>query len=165
MKLCLRDAFASASFNKTYTYRLLKDDLEQLPAPLVSDAVDVEVFIEGQSGYVTCQMTISATFSVLCSRCAKEFEFKFNSCTTKPVLRDDGVCEDDAVYLNAGMCFDLNDEVFTRICFEFPMAPLCKTDCKGLCPVCGCDLNTNSCSCDTTTVDPRLAVLKNLFDK
>ncbi len=165
MKLCLKDAFASQSFNKTYNYRLSKDELDVLPAPLVSDTVDVTVTVDSQNGNVTCDMEIVGTFSVLCSRCAKEFDFEFRSQTKKSVLRDDGVCDEDAVYVNSAMCFDVNDEVFTRICFEFPMAPLCSEDCKGLCPVCGCDLNTSSCSCDTKTVDPRLAVLKNLFDK
>ncbi len=165
MKLCLRDAFASSSFNKTYNYRFSKEDLGDLPAQLISNAVEVEITVEGQNGFVTCKMKIEGTFSVLCGRCAKPFELNFSSVTNKPVLRDDGVCDEDAVYLNSAMCFDLNDEVFARLCFEFPMAPLCKPDCKGLCPVCGCDLNANSCSCDTKTVDPRLAVLKNLFDK
>ena len=165
MKLCLKDAFASQSFNKSYNYRLSKDELGQLPAPLVSNTVDVVVTVNGVNGQVTCEMEIVATFSVTCARCLKELELEFKSLTTKPVFLDDGVCEEDAVYVNQAMCFDINDEVFTRICFEFPMAPLCKEDCKGLCPVCGCDLNTSSCSCDTKTVDPRLAVLKNLFDK
>ncbi len=165
MKLCLRDAFASPSFNKTYNYRFSKDDLGELPAPLVSNAIEAEVTAEGQNGYVTCEIKIEGTFNVLCSRCAKSFDLNFVSVTKKPVLRDDGVCDEDAVYLNSAMCFDLNDEVFARLCFEFPMAPLCSEDCKGLCPVCGCDLNAESCSCDTKTVDPRLAVLKNLFDK
>ena len=153
MKLCLRDAFASSSFNKIYTYRFSEDELGTLPAPIVSDAVYAEVTVEGQNGYVTCEIKIEGKFSVLCGRCAKVFELDFVSTTKKPVLRDDGVCDEDAVYLNSAMCFDIT------------MAPLCKEDCKGLCPVCGCDLNTESCSCDTKTVDPRLAVLKNLFDK
>lgn len=165
MKLCLKDAFASQSFNKIYSYSLSRDELENLPAPLVSDTVEVTVTVEGESGKITCQMDIRATFAVSCGRCAKEFELDFVSNTKKPVLQDDGVCDEDAVYVNNAMCFDVNDEVFTRICFEFPMAPLCSEDCKGLCPVCGCDLNTSSCSCDTKTVDPRLAVLKTLFDK
>ena len=165
MKLCLKDAFASQSFNKTYNYSLSKAELQNLPAPLVSDVVQVNVTVNGKNGNVTCQMEIIGTFSVVCGRCTEEFYLQFNSNTTKPVLRDDGICEEDAVYVNNAMCFDVNDEVFTRICFEFPMVPLCSDDCKGLCPVCGCNLNTNSCSCDTKTVDPRLAVFKNLFDK
>ena len=43
-----------------------------------------------------------------------------------------------------------------------PMKNLCKTDCKGLCPVCGANLNEGDCGCDRFIVDPRLASLTEL---
>ncbi|MCR5834048.1 MAG: DUF177 domain-containing protein [Selenomonadaceae bacterium] len=42
-----------------------------------------------------------------------------------------------------------------------PMKNLCKADCKGLCPVCGANLNDGDCGCDRLIVDPRLAALEN----
>jgi uncharacterized protein len=42
-----------------------------------------------------------------------------------------------------------------------PYAPLCREDCKGLCPQCGIDRNTGTCTCEKP-VDPRLAALKGL---
>lgn len=42
---------------------------------------------------------------------------------------------------------------------------LCQKDCKGLCPVCGTDLNQVMCSCERETIDPRLAGLKAFFEK
>jgi uncharacterized protein len=42
-----------------------------------------------------------------------------------------------------------------------PFAPLCREDCKGLCPQCGIDRNTGTCSCEPP-IDPRLAALKGL---
>lgn len=44
-----------------------------------------------------------------------------------------------------------------------PMKPLCDPDCKGLCPHCGVNLNRESCTCEKTQVDPRLASLKELL--
>ena len=43
-----------------------------------------------------------------------------------------------------------------------PLKPLCACDCKGLCPFCGCDRNTESCSCGEGEGDPRLAPLRGL---
>jgi uncharacterized protein len=43
-----------------------------------------------------------------------------------------------------------------------PLKPLCRQDCKGLCPSCGCNLNTENCSCDPGGGDPRLRVLQGL---
>lgn len=44
-----------------------------------------------------------------------------------------------------------------------PMKPLCDPDCKGLCPQCGVNLNEESCTCERTVIDPRLAALKDLL--
>ena len=42
-----------------------------------------------------------------------------------------------------------------------PMKNLCREDCKGLCPVCGANLNEGECGCEKFFVDPRLAALKD----
>ena len=42
-----------------------------------------------------------------------------------------------------------------------PMKNLCTANCKGLCPVCGANLNDGDCGCDRAIVDPRLAALKD----
>jgi len=44
-----------------------------------------------------------------------------------------------------------------------PMKPLCRPDCKGLCSQCGVNLNIESCACEDTKIDPRLALLKELL--
>lgn len=41
----------------------------------------------------------------------------------------------------------------------------CSTDCKGLCPICGTNLNHESCDCERNPIDPRLAKLQQLLDK
>ena len=71
---------------------------------------------------------------------------------------------EDAVYLNSAMCFDINDEVFARLCFEFPMVPLCSEDCKGLCLKCGQNLNLGDCGCEDDNIDPRWEGLKAIMD-
>lgn len=42
---------------------------------------------------------------------------------------------------------------------------LCRSDCKGLCPECGTNLNTGSCTCSADSIDPRLDDLKHLLDR
>jgi uncharacterized protein len=44
-----------------------------------------------------------------------------------------------------------------------PMQPLCKQDCKGLCPECGGNLNEESCDHPESDIDPRFEVLKSLI--
>ena len=46
-----------------------------------------------------------------------------------------------------------------------PMRPLCKPDCKGICPQCGKDLNEGPCDCVKEDINPQMAVLKKLLGK
>ena len=57
---------------------------------------------------------------------------------------------------------DLEDVILYEIKLSIPMKVLCKEDCKGLCPVCGQNLNKGSCSCVTKDTDPRWDALKGL---
>ena len=47
---------------------------------------------------------------------------------------------------------------------EIPISPVCKPDCKGLCPICGELLSNSTCNHDDEPGDPRLSVLKTLLD-
>ena len=49
-----------------------------------------------------------------------------------------------------------------QVLMALPMKPLCREDCRGLCPACGRDRNVDACACETRPVDPRLEVLKSL---
>ncbi len=46
-----------------------------------------------------------------------------------------------------------------------PATILCRADCRGLCPMCGIDLNTGSCTCTPVTGDPRWEALRGLADR
>ncbi len=46
---------------------------------------------------------------------------------------------------------------------EMPPKVLCKEDCKGLCLVCGADLNEGDCGCDRFVPDPRMAAFGEVF--
>ena len=58
---------------------------------------------------------------------------------------------------------DLNGLMREQFYLALPMKPLCRDDCRGLCPQCGTNLNTGNCSCAPGWEDPRLAALKNLL--
>lgn len=64
----------------------------------------------------------------------------------------------------SGDQIDLTDFVKRSIIGVLPMKILCREDCKGLCPICGKDLNEGACECDTTYIDPRFESLRALFN-
>lgn len=49
-----------------------------------------------------------------------------------------------------------------RIQMAIPMKPLCREDCRGLCPRCGQDRNLTACGCVVETGDPRWEALRVL---
>ncbi|PYM83913.1 MAG: hypothetical protein DME09_09685 [Candidatus Rokuibacteriota bacterium] len=57
---------------------------------------------------------------------------------------------------------DLAQLVETETTLALPMKPLCRTDCRGLCPTCGGNRNVVECACAGRAPDPRFAVLKDL---
>ena len=57
---------------------------------------------------------------------------------------------------------DLGQLMQEQFYLSLPMKPLCSDDCKGLCPVCGTNLNRGTCDCNTQWEDPRLAALRAL---
>jgi uncharacterized protein len=61
-----------------------------------------------------------------------------------------------------GKVIDLDPIVREEILLELPEYPVCDEKCKGLCPVCGANLNDRECGCDRHVPDPRWAGLKNV---
>ena len=49
---------------------------------------------------------------------------------------------------------DLTDDVREELLLAVPSCFYCSPDCKGICPMCGTNLNHASCSCDTREAEP-----------
>jgi uncharacterized protein len=59
---------------------------------------------------------------------------------------------------------DLGQLVMEQFYLALPMKPLCRESCRGLCPECGTNLNTATCTCVHEWADVRLEGLKSLLD-
>src|SRR5262249_5526290 len=69
--------------------------------------------------------------------------------------------EPDIIHYD-GEEIDLAEMLREEVLLALPIAPLCKEDCKGLCPRCGADLNEGDCGCPQEPHDERFAALRNL---
>ncbi|HEY0841096.1 MAG TPA: DUF177 domain-containing protein, partial [Vulgatibacter sp.] len=69
--------------------------------------------------------------------------------------------EADQVFYS-GRELNLGPVVREQILLALPMAAVCSETCKGLCQVCGKNLNEGECGCDRHVPDPRWAGLKNI---
>ncbi len=62
----------------------------------------------------------------------------------------------------SGTVIDLAPLVREQLLLALPGYPVCREDCKGLCSVCGANLNDRECGCDRHVPDPRWAGLKDV---
>jgi uncharacterized protein len=84
--------------------------------------------------------------------------------------RDDADDEDGEAITEDGLgasfykdeVLDLGDIIREQFFLALPMKPLCRQDCKGLCPVCGQNRNREWCTCHAEWIDPRLEPLRHL---
>ena len=61
------------------------------------------------------------------------------------------VNSDNDEYITAdGESIEMNDIAVTDLLLQLPAKNLCREVCKGLCMVCGCDLNESECNCQKT---------------
>ena len=60
---------------------------------------------------------------------------------------------------------DTEPLLIEQIQLAVPGHPLCRPDCRGLCPQCGADRNTEPCRCEERAADPRWAALAELRER
>ena len=72
--------------------------------------------------------------------------------------------EEDSSFVE-GDELDVEELVRNELIVQWPIRVLCKDDCKGICSRCGANLNIQTCDCDTTGLDPRMAAIKDIFSK
>jgi uncharacterized protein len=106
----------------------------------------------------------------LCARCAEEFEsrterpFRFiltpRSIAAEAEAASDLAVGDYAIY--DGDEVDLSPLICEELLLALPTRPLCREECRGLCPRCGTNLNQGECRCPEPASDPRLAVVRTL---
>jgi uncharacterized protein len=139
---------------------------------------DLELYADGTHAFASG--TFHGEVTVACSRCINPVTLKIDEplrVTFMPRHEmpdedgDDGAADDDDgeevaeddldVFPFDGERVDLEPVFREQLVLAVPFAPVCAETCKGLCPQCGVDRNTVSCSC-APPADPRLAALKGL---
>lgn len=109
---------------------------------------------------------VHGEMTIPCSRCVKPFTHNIDlSFTEKLNNANDVLDEDDLdIYTYQGNEFKVDRMVFEHIILDLPIKRVCSTNCKGLCPKCGIDLNEKQCNCDRDDdIDIRLLELKKLL--
>jgi uncharacterized protein len=89
---------------------------------------------------VTLRATGTATLTGPCQRCLADAVLEVPIACVDYVAGSDSVVDDDEPYVQ-GFVLDLERWVRDAIAEALPLQILCRDDCRGLCVVCGADLN------------------------
>jgi uncharacterized protein len=137
-------------------------------------AADLDLYADGTHAFAAG--TFTGYLTVACSRCVNPVRLDINETLRVTFMppgempADDDEPASDGVEVTEGDLdlfpfdgekIDLEPLFREQFVLAIPYAPLCAEDCKGLCPQCGIDRNTGTCSCEKP-IDPRLAALKGL---
>lgn len=118
--------------------------------------------------------TVSTAVRFACSRCLKvyphvlELVFTITYARNLPAISDEETgeelelnAEDLGLELLPGDELDLHAVIQEQVLLGLPLQPLCSDTCRGLCPHCGVDLNTETCNCAGDGFSGKFSVLKD----
>jgi uncharacterized protein len=136
-----------------------------LPPDLTLQQFEGKVVVSRNSEGLLFLGEFQACAPATCSRCLGDFKQFLKTDFTELFSFESHIREDtELIYPEDGQ-IDLGPIVREYLLLEMPINPVCKPACKGLCPVCGNDLNLEDCDHGDVSIDPRLDVLRKLLDQ
>lgn len=98
--------------------------------------------------------SLKGVLMLSCSRCLDKFKKQMIIKIDREIIKED--IEDISK-------FDLTEVLIKDLVLAIPIKMICSDNCKGLCTICGQNLNEEKCDCDQKMIDPRLAKLKDFY--
>ena len=157
MILDLESIFARDGASRSFSYEFSLED------EVIASPVHVEGRVFQKTGVVYLDAEASYALDTVCAKCSspvrRNVEVKVEHILVTHVEDED---DDDYIVVD-DMRLDLDELVGEDIFLAMPSRYLCREDCKGLCSICGADLNLGDCGCNKPK-DPRWDALKDYFD-
>jgi DUF177 domain-containing protein len=148
-----------------YLKDLSKIDFD-FESPLQSE---VKIKKAGRSVLITGK--VQTTLRLQCVRCLKEFSYPLSSMFELTLHPLKEAPSEEEIELGSeemesnffkGEEIQLSEVACEQIFLEIPYQPICRENCKGLCPICGKDLNLSSCKCVKEEFSSGFSVLQKL---
>ena len=131
-----------------------------------TDPGHIEVSLMNSGDGIVAMGTVSVTFRTECSKCLEPFDLDVTANVEALYLAEeqtDAIGVDEDWEPLSGESVDLAPAIRSALQLALPFAPLHDEECAGICPVCGCDLNKESCDCSADEDTPHpFAALKDL---
>jgi DUF177 domain-containing protein len=134
----------------------LATEMAEVPADW---EVEAELLLESVVEGILASGPVKGSMTLSCARCLKGFQSAFEL-GVQELFAPGAVPGDDEYPLGEGFV-DLEPMIRDAVLLAMPFAPLCRPDCRGLCPRCGGDRNLGECACQPEA-DPRWSALASL---
>ena len=137
---------------------------------VVKGKVKAELTIDRRNNIVEITGSIRYTLKLTCARCLEKFDKDMGKNIhltlkrgSERIFREQELSNEDidTVYIMNDVV-DISSEIHDIILLSVPIKPLCKEDCKGLCPICGKNLNEGPCEHTIKTADSKKIFVKKL---
>jgi len=131
---------------------------------VAGEPISVDLWLESASGALIATGTVATHYNAVCGRCLVECEGDVIADVDHELFSTDPTIDPlaDFSYLVETDEIDLEPLVTDAIVLELPLAPLCRPDCAGLCPICAINRNEARCDCESSPTDQRWAILDRL---
>lgn len=111
-----------------------------------STPIAVKGIVENRAGVVTIKYCCGFSMLLTCDRCLKQFNREYNYDFEHILVQNSNTNNDDYIVCKDNI-LDLNELAISDLLLQLPTKILCREDCRGLCYVCGQDLNEGECNC------------------
>jgi uncharacterized protein len=136
--------------------------IEPLDVRATAELVDDQIRIYG-TFHTRLEMVCARCLEIVVEEVSKNFDLFYrpmNSVSREEEFRLN--LDDTEIAFFEGDGLFLADVLAEQVNLSLPMKVICRSDCRGLCPHCGVNLNQEECRCETHAADPRLAPLARL---
>lgn len=147
MVLNLKQLYQIPGERLGFDYRMNQDDLSGFTQFILAAPMAVRGEMVNRAGIVTLSYSAEFTLKHDCDRCLSAFERAYSYSFQHNVVRSLNGDDDDEYVVSEGDTLDLNPLVISDLLLQLPAKILCKDDCKGLCSICGAELNVSECGC------------------
>lgn len=136
--------------------------------------VNVDLEIQKGADHIRIQGKIQGTLQVACHRCLDPFPFSFDEKVELLLIQEQEIPEDEEFELEEdemtseffdGEIIDLDQLVAEQIFLTLPFKLICSEKCRGLCPNCGANLNTETCKCAKSGKESPFSRLLDIRDE
>ena len=159
----LESIFNTDGSSYEFDYELSLSHISVSGVNPLKSPVKVKGVVKNNTGIVTLNAHVELIYSAVCDRCAEETEKTFNYDFSHNLIASLSNEDNDDFLVVSDMRLDLDELIEEDVNLELPTKFLCNDDCKGICSMCGKNLNKDQCDCKKP-IDPRLEGLLQFLE-